>query len=123
MIVVVCRSVCAASSRHQRAFSTNLSRRFRLATFLACSSQSAAWARNSSALDSMGSSKCLLVTPTQILPPVVALNLFNIEHVKIGGCTSQARRIGQARPDLALSIRKELVGLSPDVIFAATNPV
>jgi hypothetical protein len=34
-------------------------------------------------LDGMGSSKCLLATPTQILPPVVALNLFNIEHVKI----------------------------------------
>jgi hypothetical protein len=49
-----CRSVCAASSRHQRAFSTYLSRRSGTGTFLACSSQSAAWARYSSALDRMG---------------------------------------------------------------------
>ena len=97
MIVVVCRSVCAASSRHQRAFSTNLSRRFQTSDFSRLLVAIGSVGAEFISLGWHGFLQMLARHAHSNTTAVVALNLFNIEHVKIGGCTSQARRIGQAR--------------------------
>jgi hypothetical protein len=76
-----CRSVCAASSRHQRAFSTYLSRRSGQGLF-SPARHNLRLGRGIRQLWIAWVSPCRDVA-AQTITLLVGLNLFNIEHIKI----------------------------------------